>query len=74
MVHYTLLPPELIFFEQNEHDLQLREIEINGIKMIVEIVDFNLARIVRIISSDPQHFLNDDYKPGNYISFEIGCV
>lgn len=69
-VLYTILPEELVFrgYEE-EGDREYFEIPIEGGNLVLEAMDKNQAKIVRVISSDPQIFLNPTLQPGSVIEF-----
>ncbi len=69
-IFYTILPLELVFdgFEDGE-DMQLYELPIPGGTLVVEPLSKNQAKIVQVISSDPQLFLNPNLQPGKVIDF-----
>ncbi|MDI3534146.1 MAG: hypothetical protein PWQ82_511 [Thermosediminibacterales bacterium] len=70
MVHYAAIPEELIFgqFNQNKAKSQ-KEIFYQGIRMIVEPINFREAKIIKILSSDPQDYINPLFQPGAVIKF-----
>lgn len=69
MIHYTPLPLEAVFDGWEELTTAPQEISIDGITMLVEPLNEREAKIVRLISPDPAHFLNPAYEPGKTISF-----
>ena len=69
MLHWTLLPEELIFNEQETNQQSFHETIVDGIPLLVQ-QDKDVMRIVRILSPDPSHFLDPRYQPGNVI-FQI---
>ncbi len=69
MLHWTLLPEELIFNEQENAQHSIHEAVVDGILLLVQ-QDKDVMRIVRILSSDPSHFLDPRFQPGNAI-FQI---
>lgn len=69
MIHYTLLPLESVFDGWDQLKSAPREVVIHGVTMLVEPVNESEARIVRLISSDPQDFLNPTFQPGMTITF-----
>ncbi|HHY13747.1 MAG: hypothetical protein GX977_14720 [Firmicutes bacterium] len=71
MIHYVALPIELVVENMGKIDYQFTEVEIDGIKMILEPMDFNKGKIVRIISSDPNDFINPSYQPGQTINLHL---
>lgn len=70
MILYTLMPHELIFeSDMNKLFEKQKEVTFDGIPLLVEMTDDNAYRIIRILSSDPAHFLDPRCTPGNKISF-----
>lgn len=69
MILYTMMPHELIFPSEQESYQQQKMITYQGIPLLVEQMDPNNVQVVRILSSDPQHFLDDRVCPGAKISF-----
>jgi hypothetical protein len=68
MILYTTVPLELVFpYEVDTFEKQ-KTMNINGIPLLVEFTDPQTIQIVRVLSSDPQHFLDDRYSPGTKIS------
>jgi hypothetical protein len=64
MILYTMMPNELIFPVQEDSFSQQQFIEMNGVSMIVEKSEEQQYRIVRLLSTDPQHYLSEEYMPG----------
>ena len=48
-----------------------KEINFQNFKLVVEPLDVNKGKIVQLLSSDPQDFLNPSLSPGNTITFPI---
>ena len=69
MIHYTPLPLEDVFADWDQSRTAPKEIAVNGVTMLVEPVNEQEAKIVQIISSNPQDFLDPSMAPGNTISF-----
>lgn len=70
MIIHSTVPAELIFAEFDRLEQQkLREMEIDGVSMIVELTGDNAGRIVRLLSPNPQDYLNPRFAPGNSITF-----
>ncbi|WP_100330967.1 YlzJ-like family protein [Bacillus xiapuensis] len=66
MILYTTMPQEHIF----PHDFTSEELELiswNGIPLYAERADHQY-RVIRIVSTDPSHYLNDSLTPGSMIS------
>lgn len=69
MILYTTMPQELMF--QQEVDFSKHNtVEINGVSLVVEQTSPSECRVVRLLSSDPNHFLNNNYLPGQMISYK----
>lgn len=68
MIMYSIVPLEDIFegIENNEPN---QEIELNGVIMQVQPMNSYQAKVVRLISPNPQDYLNPAYSPGQIISF-----
>lgn len=70
MIHYTILPHELIFEEDEEKQDKKRLVEVDGVTFLVEPSTDMEYTIVQLISTDPQHFLNQQYQPGQKLSLK----
>lgn len=69
MTLYSVIPIEQIL-EGIEDKLEpCLELHISGVIMQVQPVGAHQARIVRMISPDPQHYLNPAFAPGQFIDF-----
>jgi hypothetical protein len=71
MTLYTILPLETVFagmdkVEQEEYV----EVSINGVTMQVKPINAQQASIVRLLSCNPQDYLNPQYSPGRIIEFQ----
>ncbi|HHU69597.1 MAG TPA: hypothetical protein GXZ31_04750 [Thermoanaerobacterales bacterium] len=71
MIHYVALPIELVVENMDKTDYNFIEVEIDGIKMIMEPIEFNKWRIVRVISSNPYDFVNPLYQPGQILNLYV---
>jgi YlzJ-like protein len=69
MILYTMMPQELIFPHESEAAANQQMVSYQGVPLMVEAVDGQYAQVIRILSSDPQHFLNEQICPGTKISF-----
>lgn len=71
MVYYSIIPGEDIFAEEDEEAKEeLVELEVDGVTMLINQTGVDKGEIVKIISSNPQDYLNVDYQPGNMVKFE----
>jgi hypothetical protein len=69
MILYTPLPYEMIYPTDTGDYEKLKEVNFDGIPLLVELTDDYSCRVIRVLSSDPAHFLNSRYTPGNKIPF-----
>lgn len=70
MILYTVLPDESVMEDENEFDEYLnsqRFIEYDGRHLIIEPISEQEWKIVRLISSNPQDYLNEHFQPGKAI-------
>ncbi|XJZ28556.1 YlzJ-like family protein [Bacillota bacterium Lsc_1132] len=72
MILYTMMPQELIFPQEPDAFSRQRTVTHHGVELLVEAASDDTARIVRILSSDPQHFLDERFTPGTKISLLEG--
>lgn len=68
MILYTMLPYELVFPYEADIFQKQKTIMYNDIPVIVEQTDSQTLQIVRVLSSDPKHFLDERLTPGSKIS------
>lgn len=68
MILYTVVPPEHIYpTDSNEYQKQLM-IHYDGIPLLVEQMDEQHFQVIRVMSTDPNHFMDDRCMPGSKIS------
>jgi hypothetical protein len=70
MTIYSIMPMEVIFAGMESQTYDYYELTLNGIKMQVEKVGLNQAKIVRLLSYRPDDYLNAAYMPGTVIQFQ----
>jgi hypothetical protein len=68
MILYTMMPPELIFPYESETNSTQQMVSYQGIPLLVESSDGQNAQVIRILSTDPQHYLDNQICPGAKIS------
>lgn len=68
MIIYSAMPLELIL-EGIEQEPHYTEVVVNGLTMVVEPVSATQYRVVRLISPNPNDYLNPNYMPGRIIHF-----
>jgi hypothetical protein len=66
MILYTVLPLETVL-EGLEQERSFVDIQLQGLTLTVEPISMEEAVIVRIISTDPLHYLNPQFSPGRKI-------
>lgn len=71
MIFYTMMPEELMFPTLEEDFKKQSVIQMNGVPLLVQATDTAQYEIVRILSSDPRHFLDKQYCPGQKITMSI---
>jgi hypothetical protein len=68
MILYTIFPEEVIFAEaetENQYpEAPPVEIEKNGVRLMVRTLAGGRAEVIRVISTDPQDFMNPEWQPG----------
>lgn len=70
MILYTPVPREMIFPDNYQEISQQQMIyELDGIPLLVEIDGEGSYRVVRVMSTDPAHFMDERCTPGARISF-----
>jgi len=65
---YSIIPNEEIWAEDVQSPT-FCEMVIGDCKMLVEQLQNGQGRIERILSTDPQHYLDPRYQPGQIIRF-----
>lgn len=68
MVHWTLLPDELIYADSKAQAEipAIHETVVDGVHMLVEQTGAGV-KVVRILSPDPSHYLDSRFQPGNVL-------
>lgn len=71
MIFYTMMPEELMFPTLEEDYKRQSIVEMNGVPLLVQATTTSQYEIVRVLSSDPRHFLDNQYCPGQKITMSI---
>ncbi|WP_226665607.1 YlzJ-like family protein [Metabacillus litoralis] len=71
MIFYTMVPNELIFPTLDEEYKKQSVVEVNGVQLLVQETTNSQFEIVRILSSDPNHFLDSQICPGQKVTMSI---
>lgn len=69
MIIHSIVADEIIY-AGIENILAPEEMQVNGVWMQVERMANNQVRVVRLISPELEPYLNDNYSPGQIISFQ----
>lgn len=69
MILYTMMPHELIFPYEEQNEANQMMVTYHGIPVLVERAEKQNFQIVRVLSTDPQHFMDERFTPGTKISF-----
>lgn len=70
MVLYTIYPPEVVLQPAAENRPDLFSVDFEGRTFILELVD-GQARLVRLVSADPNDYLNPLWQPGTKVGFTL---
>ncbi len=68
MILYTALPLELIWEGYSDFSPQYQEIEKEGRVLLIEPLSFNQGKVARLISSNPQDYMDPSFQPGEIIN------
>ncbi|WP_369903036.1 YlzJ-like family protein [Bacillus manliponensis] len=68
MILYTVMPEELIYPVDHSQLDQQKVVNINGVEMLVSVGSEYDYSILRVLSTNPEHFLL--YEPGQKISVQ----
>lgn len=69
MILYTMMPQELIYPQTEMEESNLKYVDVNGVPLAVSQAGNGEYTIERVMSTDPQHFLDGRYSPGQKIRF-----
>jgi hypothetical protein len=69
MIIYTAMPLEYVLEGMDQQEYNYSEIEFGNMTMVVEQATPYTGKIVRLISPNPQDYLNPSYSPGQMIHF-----
>jgi hypothetical protein len=69
MILYTMMPQELIFPSETVSTSKQMMANYEGVPLLVELTEQQEVQIIRVLSSDPQHYMDNRMMPGAKISF-----
>lgn len=67
MIIYSTIPLEYIFEGYEQYQPKYEEVTYDGVQMLVEPTGPFQGKIVRLYSSNPQHYLDPRFQPGNLL-------
>ncbi|KUK10370.1 MAG: Uncharacterized protein XD50_1341 [Clostridia bacterium 41_269] len=70
MIFYTLIPTELLLFDDMVKP-NFKEIKMGEASLVVEDQGDGTVKVVRLISSNPQDYLDDKFKPGTVMNYTL---
>ncbi len=68
MILYTILPHEAVFPTEQSAYEQQKMIEWNGVQLLVERTSLTECRVVQVLSTNPQDYLNEATQPGQMLT------
>lgn len=71
MTLWSILPAELVLNNMDEIPAY-EEIQYNNIKMLVEKISPTQCKINRLLSTDPQDYLQPQIQPGSILTYKPG--
>lgn len=71
MIYYTMMPEELMFPSVGTDFEKQSIIELNGVQLLVQQTDNAQYEIIRLMSSDPKHYLDSQLCPGQKITMSF---
>jgi hypothetical protein len=63
-----MMPQELIYQTENDDFGKQKIVSYEGIPLLVEVNTGQECRILRVMSSDPSHYMDERYTPGSMIN------
>jgi hypothetical protein len=68
MILYTMMPHEQVFPPSEDVAVNQVMMSYNGIPIMAELTDNHEYRVVRVMSTDPNHYMEPSCLPGSTIS------
>ena len=68
MILYTMMPHEQVFPPVSEESANQVMITYNGIPVMAEWTEHHEYRVIRVMSTDPNHYMDPGCMPGSKIS------
>lgn len=67
MIHYSILPEEVIIANQTGKLPPYKEVTVEGVNMVIQLDHETEATIVRLLSANPMDYLDPRFQPGNKV-------
>jgi hypothetical protein len=67
VIHYSVIPCEVTYYEKEKEAKKQRQIELDGVSLLVEVDQEQRATIVQVLSPNPQVYLDERFQPGRQI-------
>ncbi len=64
MILYTMMPYDLVYPTDGSEFARQTVINIEGVPLLVDMDGSQDCRVVRLLSSDPEHFMDSRWTPG----------
>ena len=71
MIIWSIVPPE-IMFNTNESAPNYEEIEWNGLKCLVEKTSSTQCKVIRLLTTNPEDYLQIELQPGAILTYKPG--
>lgn len=68
MILYTIYPLEMVLEEESEEQTQEVEIKAGSVSLMCQSLPGGEMKISRVISTNPQDYLNPQWQPGKTIT------
>ncbi|MHB9095456.1 MAG: YlzJ-like family protein [Eubacteriales bacterium] len=66
---YTPLPIELVLEGIEKDGQPYQELDVGGVKLLVEQQTMDKCRVVRVLSTNPMDYLKAEFQPGTELKF-----
>ncbi len=69
MIIWSIVPPD-IMFNTSEHSPSYEEIKYNGLTCVVEKISPTQCKIIRLLTTNPNDYLQIELQPGALLTYE----
>lgn len=67
MIYYSVIPAELALQDPSQERPETQEVMVDGVSMVVEMEGPGEGRILRLLSTNPSHYIDPRYQPGSRV-------